>query len=158
MARAHYVQKARKDNPVAKKGESYYWWKFRFGGKLYSKTRPKRSQLTQSAHLGQIYDIEDSIADFEPETLEDIQSQIEDWASELENLAYEAEESRSNMPEHLQDGPTGEMLQERADATREMAENLQVICLERNEGSYPTEAEQVSEVMEDLREICYEGE
>lgn len=31
MARLHFVKSARKDNPSAevKKGESYYWWKFR---------------------------------------------------------------------------------------------------------------------------------
>ena len=43
MPRVHHVKSARKDNPVAKKGESYYWWKFRYGGKRYSKTpRPGR--------------------------------------------------------------------------------------------------------------------
>jgi len=30
MARAHFVKKARKDNPVALKGESYWWWELRF--------------------------------------------------------------------------------------------------------------------------------
>jgi hypothetical protein len=50
MARAHFVKKARKAIPGTdiKKGDSYYWWKFRFGGKRTSKTAPKASQLTQS--------------------------------------------------------------------------------------------------------------
>ncbi len=53
MARAHFVKKARKDNPAAgiKAGDSYYWWKFRRGGKHYSKTAPRPSQLTQSEYL-----------------------------------------------------------------------------------------------------------
>lgn len=63
MARATFVKKARKDIPGTdiKAGESYYWWKFRFGGKHYSKTPPRRSQLTQSDFLGQLYAIEDEI-------------------------------------------------------------------------------------------------
>ncbi len=52
MPRVTHVKKARKDNPVCKAGESYYWWKFRYGGKRYSLTRPRPSQLTQSAYFG----------------------------------------------------------------------------------------------------------
>jgi hypothetical protein len=34
----HYVKSARKDNPVAKKGESYYWFKKnKYGDKFYYK-------------------------------------------------------------------------------------------------------------------------
>ena len=48
MPKVHFVKKARQDNPAVKKGESYYHWSFRYGGKRYSKTRPRQSQLTQS--------------------------------------------------------------------------------------------------------------
>ena len=48
MARVIHVQKARKDNPAVKKGQPYYHWSFRFGGKHYSATYPRPSQLTQS--------------------------------------------------------------------------------------------------------------
>ena len=50
MPRVKHVQSARKAIPSAgiEVGDSYYWWKFRYGGKRVSKTYPKRSQLTQS--------------------------------------------------------------------------------------------------------------
>lgn len=65
MPRVHFVKKARKDvsNSDIKKGESYYWWKFRFGGKCVSRTPPKQSQLTQSDFLSQIYKIQDRISE-----------------------------------------------------------------------------------------------
>lgn len=110
MPRVHFVKKARKDNPVVKKGESYYWWKFRFGGKRFSVTRPKRSQLTQSSFLAALYDIEDGLG--EEMTEDDINLLVAD----LENLRDECECSLSNMPEQLQDSSeSGMLLQERID-------------------------------------------
>jgi len=50
MPRVHFVKHARKDNDLVKKGESYYWWKFRFTGKCMSKTPPRKSQLTESEY------------------------------------------------------------------------------------------------------------
>ena len=129
MARATFVNKARKDIPEAgiKAGESYYWWKFRFGGKHYSKTAPKRSQLTQSAFYSQVYDIEDDIAGAAADdSLRDI---VEDVVSRLNDLADECEGNLQNMPEQLQSSPTGEMLQERADALRSAAEEFEAIDL-----------------------------
>lgn len=61
MARAHFVKKARKDNPAVKAGESYYWWKFRRGPKRYSKERPRPSQLTQSEFYGQVYGLQEDM-------------------------------------------------------------------------------------------------
>ena len=110
MPRVHFVKKARKDNPIVKKGESYYWWKFRFGGKRYSKTRPKRSQLTQSSFLANLWDLEDSIPNEMSE--EDVNSFI----SELEALKEECEYSLDNMPEQLRDtSESGYLLRERID-------------------------------------------
>jgi hypothetical protein len=111
VPRVHHVKKARKDNPAVKKGESYYWWKFRFGGKRYSKTRPKRSQLTQSGFLSQLWDLEDNLPT-EGISAEDAES----FAEELESLAAECEDSLYAMPDHLQDSSSsGELLQERID-------------------------------------------
>lgn len=160
MPRVHHVKKARKDNPAVKKGEEYFWWKFRYGGKQYSKTRPKASQLTQSNHLSQVYEIEEEIQDFSPSSLEDFEFSLQDWSDRLEELAKEAEESISNMPEQLQDGSVGEMLQERADQTRMMAAEIDSIevSLERDEESYPEESDQVEAVLDELQAISYEGE
>ena len=55
MPRVHFVRKAAKAHAGGiEKGDSYYWWKFRYGGIRKSKTRPKRSQLTQS-RAGEVY-------------------------------------------------------------------------------------------------------
>lgn len=123
MARATHVLKARKAVPASvcgieggiKKGDSYYWWKFRRGGKHYSKTPPRRSQLTQSAFYGSIYDLEDSLAETEA-TQDSISAAKDDAIAQLEELRDQCQESLDNMPESLQQGPTGELLQERIDA------------------------------------------
>ena len=125
MPRVTHVKKARKDVPGSdiKKGESYYWWKFRFGGKRVSRTAPRRSQLTNSAHLGQLYDMEDAIGNYqlpvEPDDIEilvsDVQMFIDDMKSQVEELRDQAQESLDNMPEQLQGAPTGELLQSRID-------------------------------------------
>lgn len=108
MPRVHHVKKARKDNPAAKKGEPYYWWKFRYRGKQYSRTRPRRSQLTQSGFLGAIYDLEDGLSDIITE------SEAQDFCGELEGLLDECQYSLDNMPEQLQDtSESGTTLQNR---------------------------------------------
>lgn len=120
MPKVNFVKKARKNVPGTniKAGESYYWWKFRYGGKHTSKTPPKASQLTQSDFLSRAYDLNEKISgistsDFnEPEDLKTYQEEL---VSEMEELRDEQEEKKSNMPEGLQEGPTGELLQERYD-------------------------------------------
>lgn len=116
MPRVHFVQKARKDNPAVKKGESYFWWKFRYGGKRYSATRPRQSQLTQSAYFGQLYSLQEMIEDYEVNDNDDFTSLRDEVASELDNLRDETQGSLDNMPESLTYSPTGELLQERVDA------------------------------------------
>ena len=128
MPRVTFVKSARKDNPVAKKGESYYWWKFRYGGKRYSKTRPRPSQLTQSAYFGTIRSLVEQIEDFSTSSYEDIQGLKEDIMNELENLRDETQEKLDNMAEYnLEYSPTGEMLQERVDALESAISDLDMI-------------------------------
>ena len=129
MPRVHFVKKARKDNPACKAGESYFWWKFRFGGKQFSKTRPRRSQLTQSGFLSQLYEIEDALSgyawDGDPEAF------TQEMSSQLEDLKCECEDSLQNMPEHLQESSSsGELLQERIDGLDEMIQELEAIDTE----------------------------
>lgn len=117
MPRVTFVKSARKDNPVAKKGESYYWWKFRYGGKRYSLTRPRPSQLTQSAYYGTvrslIEQVEDAGTPEDNDALTGLRDEIKD---ELGSLLDETQGSLDNMPDQLQYSPTGELLQERIDA------------------------------------------
>jgi hypothetical protein len=123
MARVTFVKSARKDNPVAKKGESYYWWKPMVGGrggaKRYSKERPSRSQLTQSEFLSTLYDIEDGSMS-EAHTPEDFR----EVAEALRELGQEQQEKYDNMPDGLQQGDTGQMLEERASGCDSWADEI----------------------------------
>jgi len=121
MARAHFVKSARKDNPVAKVGESYYWWAFMQGGrggpKRYSKTPPTRSQLTQSEFYGTLYGLEDQVGDLKAdsyETVADLEGDIESIKGELESLSSETQDKFSNMPDGLQQGDSGQLLENRS--------------------------------------------
>lgn len=122
MARLHHVKKARKDNAVCKKGESYYWWQFAFSSKSLSKTMPRRSQLTQSSFLSQLYDLEDDFS-FDRGELE---GSRDDLVSTLVDMRDECQDSLDNMPEHLQDtSDSGCTLTERIENLDEWISNLE---------------------------------
>lgn len=136
MARLNFVKKARKANKAAgiKKGDSYYWWKFRTGGrggiKRISKTRPRRSALTQSEFYGTMYDAEDdlaaALADFITEKISfnDLAASCEQAAEEVRRAGEECQEKYDNMPDGLQQGDTGQMLETRVRQCDEIADQL----------------------------------
>ena len=115
MARAHFVKKARKDNPAVKAGEPYWWWQFRFGPKQYSAKQPRPSQLTQSNYLSQVRGLIEQVEDFETEDPQDMETLRDEIVSQLSDIKDECQDSLDNMPESLQYAPTGELLQERID-------------------------------------------
>lgn len=156
MPRVHFVKKARKDidGSDIKKGESYYWWKFRYGGKHVSRTPPKASQLTQSDYLAQIYDIEDEIASLSAS--EDLKDTAEDLASRFRDLASECEDKLNNMPESLQQGSTGELLQERADACNSAADEFEAIDFEYDPDIDGGEQEFWEGKLEEIRSVSIE--
>lgn len=130
MPRVHTVEHARKDYPSAgiKKGDKYYYWTFRFGGKHMSTVYPKPSQLTSSDFLQRIYGFQEQIEELSNDlTADDIESQVQSIIDELRDLASEQEDKLSNMPDQLQSSPNGEMLQNRADSVNEMADELENI-------------------------------
>lgn len=133
MARAHFVKKARKDIPGTdiKAGDSYYWWAFRVGGrgtgKRYSKTPPKRSQLTQSAFYAALYDLQDDVAAITAQDADQLSSDRDSIVERLNELGSEQQEKLDNMPEGLQQGPTGETLQERIDWCEQQASEFEQI-------------------------------
>lgn len=129
MARATFVKKARKDNAVCKKGESYWWFKFAYQAKRLSKERPKPSQLTQSEFLSQLYELQEQRDDVcstfrSDEDHDDFKSNIEDIAQQLEDLGSECQDKHDNMPDQLQDGDIGQLLEERANRCEEMSGEL----------------------------------
>jgi len=120
MPRVHQVKKAQKDYPEKgiKKGESYYWWAFRYGGKHMSKTYPKASQLTQSDFLSSYYSTQESfdaaISDFGE--IDDLISACEEAKSELEQLQSDCEDKVSNLENAFPGGsPTIDLIQARAE-------------------------------------------
>jgi hypothetical protein len=144
MPKVNFVKAAAKDNRVAKKGESYYWWKFRFGGKYLSKTPPRPSQLTQSDFLSRQMELEERIADLTAETYEQLKSEVDEIVGEIEALGEEQDEKLNNMPDSLQQGPTGELLEGRSSACQDWAGELEEVDLEKDE---PTE-EDAKEALE----------
>ncbi len=139
MPKVKFVKKAREDNLAVQKGEPYYWWSFRYGGKRYSKTYPKASQLTQSSFLSGVYSIQEEMSVFLPEAEEDIQTNIDDWVSSIEDLKSECEDSLSNIPDQLQDGSVGQMLQERIEAMDQWIDNLRNIDTDKQENQHIVE-------------------
>lgn len=131
MPRVTHVKRARKDNPVCKKGESYYWWKFRYGGKRYSLTRPRASQLTQSAYFGTIYGMQEGIEDYAVDSADDFETLKDDITGQVDDLRDETQGSLDNMPESLTYSPTGELLQERIDALEGIESEID--CIEEFE-------------------------
>jgi hypothetical protein len=164
MARTHFVKAARKDYPDAgiKRGEAYYWWKFRYGGKNRQKTPPKASQLTQSEFMGTIYDIEERIAALSSsEGIESLQADVASLAEELRNLGSEQDDKRNNMPDSLQDSETGQLLESRQQACEEMADALEDVDLdiEKEEGESEEDFQgRIDDAITELQGVSYNGD
>lgn len=165
MAKVTKVHKAQKDYPQygIKKGDSYYWWKFRFGGKHFSKTYPKRSQLTQSEFLSTVYDIEDELQSISSGDFSEA-GEIKDFVAgiidRLESLRDEQEGKRDNMPEQLQESATGELLQGRYENLDEMIDELNNIDLDDfDEDDGDADFEQwASDKCDEINAVGYNGE
>jgi hypothetical protein len=129
MARAHFVKKARKDvaGTDIKAGDAYYWWQFKGGRKQCSKKPPRASQLTQSAFWQPIYSLQEQAAD--RGKFDEIEGAIDNFKSELENIGSECQDKLNNMPDSLQQGSTGELLQARSDACDEIVSELDGISV-----------------------------
>ena len=124
---------ARKDYPnfgVAK-GDTYYGWSLPMGGtfRAYkSKTMPKPRQLTTSEFQISRLDLEDRINALSTDmSFDDIRSEVESIAEDIKSLGEEQTEKFDNMPEGLQSGPSGELLEGRASACEEWAEGLEEV-------------------------------
>lgn len=122
--------KAAKDYPQfgIKKGDLHYYTKMKTGPRssreLRQKTPFKRSQLTSSPFLSALYDWEDSKSDVGSH--EDIQG----LADTIREIGEEERSKFDNMPEGLQQGDTGQMLEQRAEACETAATELEEIASE----------------------------
>lgn len=142
MPRVHTVKKARKDYPASgiRRGDTYYHWKFRYGGLRRSKTYPKPQQLTQSEFMITMYDIQETIANLVAESAEDLATQRDDIAGEIQSLLDETQERLDNMPEHLQESSaSGELLTKRIEALENWISELEDIETEIDMEGYDKE-------------------
>lgn len=125
---------ARKDYPAngIKKGDRYFYVAIKTGPRssrtIRSLTRPKRWELTGSDFYSQLWPIEDEGFDKVSEA-----SDLNDIAEELRNLGSEQQDKFDNMPEGLQHGDTGQMLEERANACEEWADGIETAANELEE-------------------------
>ena len=155
MTKAHFVKKARKDvNDEIKKGDSYWWWTFRCGGKYIkyvSKTPPKRQQLTQSEFTKNVYGIEDDLDSIK--SADDIESGIESAVCAIEDLVSECQDRLDSMPEQLQESSSsGQLLQERIDSLQDWMDTLQSVDTEIDESLSNEEKDnRVQEIIEEIQ-------
>ncbi len=135
MARLHHVKKARKARPEhgIEIGDSFYWWANKTGPyssiKRFSKTVPRPSQMTMSAFLSQQLGLGERLADDLTTNMsfEELTNERDDVVSEIESLGEEQSEKRDNMPEGLQEGPTGELLENRSTECESWASELESV-------------------------------
>lgn len=143
MPRVIKVDKARKDHPEigVKKGEPYYYWTFknRFGPgtKVKSKTYPKASQLTRSEFASQYRAFAERIAELNED--DGLWDALQEIAADIRTLGEEQQDKLDNMPEGLQQGSTGELLEQRADACNTWADEIE--GLEEPEREDPAEVD-----------------
>lgn len=142
MTKANFVKKARKDYPEhgIKRGDSYWWWQFRFSKHVYkSLKQPRKSQLTQSEHLSAIYEIEERIEDMQPVDIDT--GCIDEIIGDIETVRDTCQERLDNMPEQLQDSNSGSILQEYIEALENWQQELEGVDLYIDEDSLQSEAE-----------------
>lgn len=163
-------QKSRKEYKCSKcgkkieKGEEYYRFSVSRFNPLKPRCtgcKPKQSEMTQSEFLSTIWGIEEEIAKLGIDDLAEPQSVIENFTGQLEELRDETEDRLSNMPEQLQDAPTGELLQGRVDCVQEMIDELEAIDTDIDEELDVDERkrlERQQEIYEELQNIGYSGE
>jgi hypothetical protein len=126
MPKVHKL-KAAKDYPEigVKKGEHYFKWSLkrqRGGITRKSKTYPKPQQLTENPFYIACYDISDAI-----DAATDIDG-LRAVKDDIDALRDETQEKLDNMPEGLQQGSTGELLQERIENLESWGTELESAC------------------------------
>lgn len=128
MARAkvHFVKKARKSNKRfgVKKGQSYWWWKFNYGGKIISRHDPKVSHVVRlTEHESNVQSFEERIDSFEngDHYGEDNKDGL---IENIQEYKYELEERLSNMPEQLQESHVLNEMIEQVDELLDRANDI----------------------------------
>jgi len=153
MPRVH-TQKAGKDYPEygIAKGDTYYWWKFRYGGKRKSKTYPRSSQLTQSEYLGWLYDFQEDVAGkLSTDSMESLEQSCQELKDELQEKVDELQEKLDSLPENFQYAGPGEIIQERIDSVQGCFDTLDSLeFLEDEEHDEDEKSEAIYELVQEI--------
>lgn len=157
MPKVHHIKRAQKDYPDidVKKGEPYYRWsiKLQRGGLVrMSKTPPKRSQLTVSEFYGTLYSIQEDNEFAKCGSFEELAAMKDDVVGQLEELRDQQQEKLDNMPEGLQQGSTGELLQERYDALDSAISELENVDIPESDEEKPDETK--DDEADDLQSVA----
>jgi len=140
---------ARKDYPDAgiKRGDTYYYTslKLQRGGIIKRSLLPfKPSQLTTSTFKSGWLSTQESF-DASSKDADDIRAAAED----IRGLGEDAQGSFDNMPEGLQQGDTGQMIENRVSECERVADQLEGLADEMGEMEEPVEPEdEMSEEMD----------
>ena len=147
MPRVHR-RKARKDYPNdgIRKGDVYYTWKFRRSGVRRSLKPPLPEQLTQSEYAQEWIPLNREVSGFEGSA-----DELRELAERARTLGEEQRDKQGNMPDSLQAGPTGELLEQRADECDELAEELDELAQRLEEAETDGEDDVHSEVQQAAR-------
>lgn len=140
MPRVHHVKKSTRGNEVhcrkcGKKiepGEEYIYYSVKTGprsGRKYThcKAHPPKPTDLSSSKMAEVTEAVEAAqetigAATSPEDIEAALTEVKDTA---DSVREQYEESLSNMPEPLQQGPTGEEIQAKMDALQEFADELE---------------------------------
>lgn len=115
------IQKARKDYKCSLSGRTItageLYWKIRFNFgpvKVRAYEHPfRRSETTMSDYLSAVYEIVDGSDNIAASYRGELETVIEVNVLQIQDLLYEAVSRFGNMPEGLQKGPVGKLLQKR---------------------------------------------
>lgn len=144
------------DTIFCKKGDKYYWWQFRRGGKIYSTVYPKASQLTQSEFYTRVYEIQEEIQEASVEQFKGDENALREWRDQIveqvQEIVDELEEKESNLSsyEGLANSPVYELITERLEAANEWLSELENIDCDYDLGSMKEDIEQRLEGEEDF--------
>lgn len=111
--------KARKDYPKfgILKGEEHYTWQLWYGGYsvVYrSKTYPRASRLETSEYMVSYLELVERAQDL-VDSGEVSQDDIDSLIADIQELQSDVQSKLDNMPEPLQEGETGQLMQSRID-------------------------------------------
>ena len=127
MAKVTHVKHAQKDNPVCKKGESYYHWTPFRSAKRYSKEYPRASQLC-SGRKSEVMSTQEALEDDLKAAVYDIeavQAACESAAESFRDQGQEYVDGADNMPENLQYGEQAESMREMGASLESAADELE---------------------------------